>query len=64
VAHDLRGADPLVQALQGLPAPLRTTLGGARSPLVVPLTLKEHTIGVVRLHHWEARACQDRVFSC
>jgi signal transduction histidine kinase len=60
IVDDLQGTDPLAQAFQGLPAHLRATLGDARSLLLVPLTLKDQTIGVVRLDHREPHAYTER----
>jgi signal transduction histidine kinase len=60
IVDDLQGVDPLAQAFQGLPAHLRATLGDTRSLLIVPLILKDQTIGVVRLDHREPHAYTER----
>jgi transcriptional regulator with GAF, ATPase, and Fis domain len=60
IVDDLQGTDPLTQAFQALPAHLRATLGDPRSLLIVPLMLKDQTIGVVRLDHREPHAYTER----
>lgn len=60
IVDDLAGDSPLAQGFQGLAAHLRATVGYARSMLIVPLTVKDRLIGVVRIDHHAPHAYTPR----
>lgn len=60
IVDDLTGDSPMARRFHGLRTHLKTTMGYARSVLIVPLEVKERLIGVVRIDHSTPEAYTPR----